>query len=1107
MKPIALKRNWVRASIAETTFLAFLVLNFCEKEICNAQFTQFGTSSSFILTNVASIIQDRKGFLWFGCSNGLYRYDGFSFQPFKHDQDNPHSISDDNINVICEDRDGFIWVGTRHGLNRFNPATELFNVILPDSSKKHWITANEMVDIKQDHNGTIWIATPDRGLYKMIVQKNNDASKEDISHVEFIQFKHDSTDEHSIANDHVYSIYFDNMKYGWACTGEGLCRFKEELPAVNDLEFETFRHAENDRNSITDGDVWKLYEDKQHHLWVIGSTNMLDRIEEYPSNKKVMFQHAFPAVYRQIPEQTNYLVDFMIDRKGYGWLGTVNGLYRFQFHQSDSDFAVSNPQSFFPKEGDEHSISSSRTWISFQDRSGLVWVGGGGGISQFNPSRDAFNAFDLIPKQIKFQELKISTLFYDKEKNLWLGSDSNCIWVVNKNIQRKVILKSDHNPSPQLENNIVRKILRSRDGTLYIGSDDGLFILSSDQADQIARGKNISPSFHHLHRSFDGNAKIPSSSVICLVEDQSGNVWIGTGNGLAEWQPSQKKIVVPYTATGAESGGNIFIIRDLLIESKGIMWLATDDGLVQFDPVTRTIKNFRQVTGDSKSITGHLCFTLLEPTDNTLWIGTTTGLSEFDREHNSFTNYTMKNGLCSDRIVSMLEDDHGIIWIGTQNGLSKFDRNRNTFTNFFEEDGLPANLFYWGSSFRTQDNLLFFGSNKGFISFYPENVPTNEFVPPISLTDFKLFGVSVLQNGDSGLKKNFLSGNQLLLRYNQNFFSFDFAALNFINPGKNKYAYKLDGIDEDWVYCNNLHTANYTSIPFGNYLFHVKAANNNDVWNESGISMPITILPPWWQTWWFQGALAMAMAGLIFGAIRFYIRRRLEKQQTEIDKQRIKELLNTQEIKSLNAMMEGQDKERKRIAADLHDRIGSSLSAIKLHLGGVAKSLDAPEQKQVQFAKVSSMFDEVVKEVRQVSHDLASGVLMKFGLVSALKDLSEGIESSGGIRIKFYTHGVDERLNQRTEISLYRITQEIVSNILKHSQAREITIQLTRDNDDLLLMVEDDGVGFDPVKAAGGMGMKNIRSRVSHLHGNVFFDSSPGKGCTVTIEVPITVKI
>ncbi|MEO6166036.1 MAG: sensor histidine kinase, partial [Chitinophagales bacterium] len=234
----------------------------------------------------------------------------------------------------------------------------------------------------------------------------------------------------------------------------------------------------------------------------------------------------------------------------------------------------------------------------------------------------------------------------------------------------------------------------------------------------------------------------------------------------------------------------------------------------------------------------------------------------------------------------------------------------------------------------------------------------------------------------------------------------------------------------------------------------------------------------------------------------------LEKENKLLEAERIAAVheltaqLNMQEIKSLNAMMEGQEKERRRIAADLHDRIGSALSAIKLHLTGFANSLDNVSQKKMEFGKVVSMFDEAVKEVRQVSHDLASGVLVKFGLVPALRDLSESIQSASNLSVKFFTGGFDDRLDHRTEISLYRITQELISNILKHAHAKEINIYLHRQDDHLSLMVEDDGIGFDPAKASDGIGMKNIRWRVSQLKGNVLYDSLPGKGCTITIEIP-----
>lgn len=235
----------------------------------------------------------------------------------------------------------------------------------------------------------------------------------------------------------------------------------------------------------------------------------------------------------------------------------------------------------------------------------------------------------------------------------------------------------------------------------------------------------------------------------------------------------------------------------------------------------------------------------------------------------------------------------------------------------------------------------------------------------------------------------------------------------------------------------------------------------------------------------------------------------LEKEKAILEAEKLsaiaelKARLNAQEIKSLNAMMDGQEMERKRIAADLHDRVGGSLAAIKLYIASMAKSGEPGGQPE--FAKVTSMFDEVVNEVRQVSHDLISGVLMNFGLVSALKDLAESINGASAIRVNVFSAGFDQRVDHKIEISLYRVVQELMNNILKHSQAKEVNIHLTLQKDHLLLMVEDDGVGFDPAIRSDGIGLSNIRSRVNQLKGTVLFDSMPGNGCTVTIETPIPV--
>lgn len=238
----------------------------------------------------------------------------------------------------------------------------------------------------------------------------------------------------------------------------------------------------------------------------------------------------------------------------------------------------------------------------------------------------------------------------------------------------------------------------------------------------------------------------------------------------------------------------------------------------------------------------------------------------------------------------------------------------------------------------------------------------------------------------------------------------------------------------------------------------------------------------------------------------------LEKENKLLEAERLAALhelsaqLSIQEVRSLNAMMEGQERERRRIAADLHDRMGSALSSIKLHMDSITLSAGNSNQNQTAFEKVKFMLDLAVDEVRQVSHNLASGVLTKFGLVAAIRDLCESIQSTRSLQVNFYTAGLDIRMGHKTEIALYRIVQELVNNILKYAGASSINIYLHHMEDHLSLMVEDDGVGFNPQKAEGGLGMKNVQWRVSQLHGKALFDSSPGNGCTVTVEIPIPEK-
>jgi signal transduction histidine kinase len=523
-------------------------------------------------------------------------------------------------------------------------------------------------------------------------------------------------------------------------------------------------------------------------------------------------------------------------------------------------------------------------------------------------------------------------------------------------------------------------------------------------------------------------------------------------------------------------------VRVLAEDRDGSLWVGTRlTGLDRLDPASGAFAHFRSVPGDPHSLGGDAIYALIFDHRGRLWIGTTTGMSVRDPASGRFTRFTEKDGLPNDTIYAIREDASGRLWISTGRGLARFDPETKAFRNYDVSDGLQDNEFNGGAAwYAPASHNMYFGGVSGYNRFVPENIRDSEFHPPVVLTSFRVLGTpfpGVLESGSA----------QLTWRDSQ--ISVEFAALDYSAPDKNRYGYMLQGLDHDWHYTQGQGTATYTNLSGGTYLLRVRGSNSDGVWSPQEARLTMTVTPPPWKRWWFIAIVALIGLAVVTWAYRARVARFRAAQAA-------------QEAFS-KTLLESQEAERKKIAAELHDSLGQNLIVIRNHaLMAIAGSGD-PQRTAGKLEEISSAASEAIEEVREIARSLHPQQLDRLGLTNALTSLVDRAAAASPIRFLAAIEPIDGRLSKEAEINLFRIVQESLNNILKHSQATEAGISAEADSNGIAIRIYDNGQGFDPKGLAPerrGMGLTGMSERARAMGARYSLESSPGRGAVIRLD-------
>lgn len=819
-----------------------LILLFCVisaiGQTTNIRFDHLGTAEGLSQSNVKSILQDSRGFMWFGTRDGLNKYDGYKFTVYKNDPADQNTLSNDYIGEIIEDAKGNIWIGTMGGgLNKFDVIKNKFTRYKSDSKKPNSVSSNMITCLAKDKNGNLWIGTEDAGI-NMYDQASD----------RFTRYE-PKNDGSSVSESLINEIFVDGDGNVWIGTEKGgLNLFNRETKT-----FTIFRHDPKNPKSLSHNSVRSIFQDGHKNIWIGttgGGLNLFDKINRNFRN------------YRHDATNTNSLTNDIVyalgeDNEGNLWVGSENGGLTI-FNQKKNSF-----QRYDQDELDNGSLTNNSIHSIYKDAKGNMWVGTfSGGVCYLNSDANKFIHFKHTSGN-SLSHNKVLCIYEDSDKNIWVGTDGGGLNMFDPRSGSFTHYKNKKGDPNSICGNYVLNVREDSYGNLWIGTwGDGITVYN--------RKKH---TYKHFKNISGKTTSLSVNHAWTIFEDSDKNIWVGTfGGGLNLYHPETQSFTYYMHDENDPASVSDNKIQSIIEDHNGNLIIGTHGGgLNIFDKKT---KKFSRYTYSNKgnSLSNDNIGCIFKEKSGNLWIATMGGLNYFDRTKNEFTVYTTANGLPNNVIFGILEDASGNLWISTNKGLARFNRESKLFKNYDVSDGLQSDEFKEMAYCKSRSGEMYFGGNNGFNKFSPDRIKDHSFEPPLVLTDFQIFNKQVQiardEKDPSPLKKDISATTAITIPYKNSVISFEFASLNYTIIGKKKYAYKLDGFDEQWNNVGTKRSATYTNLEPGVYTFKVRGLNNEGEWASKELSLQLTITPPFWMTWWFKGLIIFFIAG---AAIAFYV--------------------------------------------------------------------------------------------------------------------------------------------------------------------------------------------------------------------------------------------
>lgn len=812
-----------------TLIFLFLCLSvYGRQPAAHYYFNHFKVEDGLSQSTVWCILQDKTGFMWFGTKDGLNRFDGYRFKTFQYDPVNPGtSIGNNFIRCLFEDKEGKIWVGTAAGIYIYDPVSELFVPFACKTGDGIRID-DEVNQIQADRYGNIWI-----GSWQGVFKYNTLSGQ-------LLHFGHDPDNKTSLSSNKIWSLCIDSDNVIWAGSqGSGLNRYQS---STND--FVNYNLGEGEMR----GDIYCITEYDSHTL-LLGTKDqgvlLLDRISG--RIEPFLQDPSEPMFVRSITR---------IDEQEL-WIGTEAGIYVYSTDKQTLKKITQNM-------ADPYSLSSNAVYSVYKDREGGIWAGTYFGGVNYLPASYTFEKYYPITGANSLPGKAVREFREDAAGNIWIGTEDAGLAYFNP--QTGVF--TDFPFRNRLAYHNVHGLWVDGD-SLWIG----YFSHGMDLVD--CRTGRVR---HYKGRQEGG--ELSDNSVFSIYKDRNGNRWFGTIFGLNFQAAGSRKI-----QQIREVGSEVFIY-DILEDSRGVMWFATyNDGVFRYNPRLKKWENFRNDKTNPASLGYDKTIGLYEDSRQRIWICTEGGgLSVYRPDEKKFRTYTVSDGLPNNVVYKVLEDKKGKLWLTTNKGLSCLDPETSKISVYRHKSGLLSDQFNYKSGLCARDGHLYFGSIDGFIRFDPEKIDTSTQASPVVLTGFQIFNRETQVGKDSPLKQSTPFIRKIELGHEQSTFSFDFASLGYRAPETNRYAYKLENFDRDWIYLSRNQRVSYAHIPPGKYVFRVKGSNSDGVWNQAGTAVEIRIRPPFWRSVPGIGLWSVLTAMLGYYFISSYRKKQKIKNARQLEK-------------------------------------------------------------------------------------------------------------------------------------------------------------------------------------------------------------------------------
>jgi signal transduction histidine kinase/ligand-binding sensor domain-containing protein len=996
------------------------------------RFRKLSNPQNLSQVRVASIVQDTQGFMWFATSNGLNRYDGYKFKVFRHEPGNPKSLSGVYVFALFKDHSGNLWVGTDQFLDRFDPETESFTHYNLDKPAGNGLSSI-VSHISEDSSGKLWLSTRN-GLFRLNPNSG-----------ELKNYVHNPADPFTLADNDIQSTQEDRDGNFWVGTDATLDEFDKSTGKVK-------RHIPVGESGVG---LW-FHEDRFGVFWVIcGSLGQIATLDR-KTNRLTRYEYDWKIG----PAHANQAYSMLEDSNGTMWFGTAAaGLMKFD--RQNRRFI-----SYRHELEDTETIGDNLVVALFEDREGNIWTGLHQAEPNYFPNRPL--PFENLTRLSRSRESQlsglVSAIYEDGRGILWLG--------VNRQLDRLSRATGQIFPFKGVYNSEVLSIIPDGSDVLWLGNAmPGLLRYNVKTGER--RGYRHNPT---------DPTTLCSGVIDQLLIDREGTLWAATWDGLCQLDSSTNRFT-KYTPAPQSRGLNYYAIAQ---GPDGGLWLGGNLGLHRFDPRTKTFTIYTHNPEDTASISDSYVNAVFFDRFGTLWAGTQNGLDKFDPATRTFKSYDQRHGMSGNVVSCILEDSRGTLWMSTNKGISSFNTKTEHFSNYATADGLPGpDLTGRGSCYASSRGEMFFAGFSGATAFFPDKIAEKPYALQPVLTDFRLFGSSVVPGRSSPLKMAINRASAIQLSHSENIFSIEFSALAYLNPGTNRYRYKLDGIDRGWREVgSDERLATYTTLPAGNYTFRLEAATSRSPWSPDVILM-IKILPPFWQTYWFLTCCVAAVCGIL----GLLYRSRLRQLSAQF-----------------NMRVDERVGERTRIAQELHDTLVQNITGLSLQISGLAKTVSGPESIKEKLHDLRRQADDCLREARQSVWDIRSPQSETIDVAVELTESGKQFVAGKATRFDFVSEGYPRSLPGEVRQQLLRIGREAISNAAQHARASHIEALLIFKPHHICLRVTDDGCGFDLSQAErlpGHFGLSTMRERAARVRGSIKIRSSLGQGTCIEVSVPV----